>query len=123
MYRCSIAELCFLTKVRSDVIIMCVVPVQIWHPDSNKVLDTYAMLDNCFQGGNDWGIGGHWSRSKSNSEDTQWRNFTDNYHGWESEGSRIIGQTKVDKATKSLHQAQELPVDEQEIAVPEKVKR
>ena len=50
MRRCSIAELCFLTKVRSDVISMCVVPVQICHPDSNKVLDTYAMLDNCFQG-------------------------------------------------------------------------
>ena len=29
---------------------MCVVPVQIRHPDSNKILDTYAMLDNCSQG-------------------------------------------------------------------------
>ena len=37
-------------KFRSDVISMCVVPVQICHPDSNKVLDTYVMLDNCSQG-------------------------------------------------------------------------
>ena len=29
---------------------MCVVPIQIHHPDSNKVLDTYAMLDSCSQG-------------------------------------------------------------------------
>ena len=40
MHRCSIAEL---------VISMYVVPVQIRQPDSNKVLDTYAMLDNCSQ--------------------------------------------------------------------------
>ena len=29
---------------------MCVVPIQIHHPDSNKVFDTYAMLDSCSQG-------------------------------------------------------------------------
>ena len=29
---------------------MCVVPVHIRHPDSNKVLDTYAILNNCSQG-------------------------------------------------------------------------
>ena len=40
---------CASTKFRSDVINMCVVPVQICHPDSKKVLDTYAMLDNCSQ--------------------------------------------------------------------------
>ena len=38
------------TKFRSDVISMDVVPVQIHHPDSKKVLDTYAMLDKCNQG-------------------------------------------------------------------------
>ena len=41
---------CASTKFGSDAISMCVVPVQIRHPDSNKVLDTYAMLDNCSQG-------------------------------------------------------------------------
>ena len=40
MHRCSIAEL---------VISMYVVPVQIRQSDSNKVFDTYAMLDNCSQ--------------------------------------------------------------------------
>ena len=29
---------------------MSVVPVEIYHPDSNKFLNTYAMLDNCSQG-------------------------------------------------------------------------
>ena len=29
---------------------MCVVPVQMHDPDSNKVLDTYSILDNCSQG-------------------------------------------------------------------------
>ena len=29
---------------------MCVVHVQICHPDSDNVLGTYAMLDNCSQG-------------------------------------------------------------------------
>ena len=47
----------------------------------------------------------HWSRNKSTSEDTQWRGFTDDHCGWESGGTRIIEQTKVDKATKSIHQA------------------
>ena len=41
---------CASTKFRSDIIIMCVVPVQIHHPDSSKVLDTYVILDNCSQG-------------------------------------------------------------------------
>ena len=41
---------CASTKFRSDVISMCVVPVQIYHPGSNKVFDTDAMLDNCTQG-------------------------------------------------------------------------
>ena len=41
---------CASTKLRSDLISMCVVPVQIRHPDSNKILDTYVMLDNCSQG-------------------------------------------------------------------------
>ena len=29
---------------------MCVVQVQMHDPDSNKVLDTYSILDNCSQG-------------------------------------------------------------------------
>ena len=41
---------CASTKCRSDVISMDVVPVQICHLDSNKVLDTYAILDKCSQG-------------------------------------------------------------------------
>ena len=41
---------CAFTKFRSDVISMCVVPVHIRHPDSSKVFDTYATLDNCSQG-------------------------------------------------------------------------
>ena len=28
---------------------MCIIPMQIFHPDSNEVLDTYSMLDNCSQ--------------------------------------------------------------------------
>ena len=41
---------CGSTKFRLDVISMCVAPVQIRHSDSNKVLDTYAMFDNCSPG-------------------------------------------------------------------------
>ena len=41
---------CASTTFRSNIISMCVVPLQIHHPDSSKVLDTYAMLDNCSQG-------------------------------------------------------------------------
>ena len=41
---------CASTKFRSDIISMCLVPVQIHHPDSNKVLDKYAVLGNCSQG-------------------------------------------------------------------------
>ena len=41
---------CASTRFRSDIISMCVVPVQIFHRDSSEVLYTYAMLDNCIQG-------------------------------------------------------------------------
>ena len=41
MLKCSTLS-CASRKFRSDVISMCVVPVQIRHPDSNKVHDTYA---------------------------------------------------------------------------------
>ena len=40
---------CASTKFTSDIISMCVVPVQIRHPDSNKVLHTYARLENYSQ--------------------------------------------------------------------------
>ena len=91
----KITELsCTSIKFRSDVINMCVVPVQIRHPDFNKVLDTHAMLD----------IRYHWSRNKSNSEDINGDISRDDHCGWESEDSRIIGQTDVDKATKSIQQ-------------------
>ena len=83
---------------------MHVVPVQICHPDSSKVLDTYAMLDNCSQGTfvkeeiiEALGITGADARvtvTTLNREISQM-----------SEGSRIIGQTKLDKGTKSIHQA------------------
>ena len=41
---------CASITSRLDVISMCVAPVQLRHPDSSKVLDTYAMFDNCSQG-------------------------------------------------------------------------
>ena len=90
------------------VISICVVPVQICHPDSNKFLDTYAMLDNCShicKRGNNGGIRHLWSRNKSNSVKTLNEEVSQMTTGWESVVSRIIGQTKVDKATKSIHQA------------------
>ena len=91
----KITELsCASIKFRSDVINMCVVPVQIRHLDFNKVLDTHEMLD----------IRYHWSRNKSNSEDINGDISRDDHCGWESEDSRIIGQTEVDKATKSIQQ-------------------
>ena len=55
--------------------------VQIRHPDSNKVLDTYVMLDNCSQGTfvkeetiEVLGITG-----AETSENTLWRYFTDHH--------------------------------------------
>ena len=47
----SVQELsCAFTILRSDVIDLCVVPVEIRHPYSSKVLDTYEMLGNCIEG-------------------------------------------------------------------------
>ena len=37
-------------KSRSKVISISIVPVKIKHGDSNKMVTTYAMLDNCSQG-------------------------------------------------------------------------
>ena len=41
---------CALTNTRSDVISMCIVPVQIKSKDTSKTVHTYALLDSCSLG-------------------------------------------------------------------------
>ena len=41
---------CASTNTRSDVISMCIVPVQIKSKDTSKTVHTYALLDSCSQG-------------------------------------------------------------------------
>ena len=41
---------CPSTNTRSDVISMCIVPVQIKSKDTSKTVHIYALLDSCSQG-------------------------------------------------------------------------
>ena len=41
---------CASTNTRSDVISMCIVPVQIKSKDTSKTVHTYALLDSCSLG-------------------------------------------------------------------------
>ena len=115
------------TGVRSDVISMCVVPVQIRHPNFNKILDTYAMLDNCSQGTfvkeemtEALGITGAETRvtvKTLNGEISQMTTVVENL--------KVVGSLGKPKWIKlpRAYTEQELTVDEQEIATPKKVKR
>ena len=106
---------------------MCVVPVDICQPDSSKVLDTYAMLDNCSQGTfvkeeivKALGITGAETRVTVkilNGEISQMATLVENM---KITGS--LGKLKWIKLPRA-YTKQELPGDEQEIATPEKVKR
>ena len=106
---------------------MCVVPVQIHHADSSKVLDTYAMLDNCSQGTfvkekiiEVLGITGAETRvivMILNGEMSQMTTMVENL-----KVAGLLGKLKWIKLPRA-YTKQELLVDEQEIATPEKVKR
>ena len=106
---------------------MCVVPVHIHDLDSSKVLDTYAMLDNCSQGtfvkqgiiealciiGADTRV----TVKTLNEEISQMTTVVENLKVEES-----LGKLKWIKLPRK-YTKQDLPVDEQEIATPGKVKK
>ena len=118
---------CASTKFRSDVIRMCVVPVQIHHPDSSKVLYTYAMLANSSQGTfakeeiiEVLGIIGAGTRvtvKKLNGKISLITTVVENL-----KVAGLLGKPKWIKLLRA-YTKQALPVDEQETATPEKVKR
>ena len=117
---------CASTKFRSDVINMCVVPVQICHPDSKKVLDTYAMLDNCSQDTfvkeeiiEALGITGAKTRVTVKTLNGEVSQMTIVAENLKVAGS--LGKPKWIKLPRE-YTKQDLPVDEQEIATPEKVR-
>ena len=118
---------CASTKLRSDVISICVVPVQIRHPDSNKVLDTYAMLDNCSQGTfvkediiEAWDITGAETRVTVKTLNGEVSQMTIVVENLDVAGS--LGKPKWIKLPRA-YTKQDLPVDEQEIATPGRVKK
>ena len=41
---------CSLTRTDAGVVSMCIVPVEVSHPSSKKIISTFAMLDSCSQG-------------------------------------------------------------------------
>ena len=117
---------CDSTKFRSDVSSICVVPVQIRHPNSDKVLDTYAVLDNCSKGTfvkeiiEVLGVTGAETRvtvKTLNGEISQMTTVVENL-----KVARSLGKPKWIKLPRA-YTRQQLPIDEQKIATPEKVKR
>ena len=112
------------TGVRSDVISMCVVPVQIRHPNFNKVLGTCAMLDNCSQDTfvkeemtEALGITGAETRVTVKTLNGEISQMTTVVENLKVVGS--LGKPKWIKLPRACTE-QELPVDEQEIATPKK---
>ena len=106
---------------------MCVVPVQIHHPDSNNVLDTSAMLENCSQGTfvnqeiiETLGITGSDTRVTVKTLKGEISQMTTVVEYLKVAG--LLGKLKWLKLSRA-YTKQELPVDEQEITTPEKVKR
>ena len=106
---------------------MCVVHVQICHPDSDKVLDTYAMLDTCSQGTflkeeiiEALGITGAETRVTVKTLNGEVSQMTIVVENLDVAGS--LGKPKWIKLPRA-YTKQDLPVDEQEIATPEKVKK
>ena len=106
---------------------MCVVPLQIHHPDSSKVLDTYAMLDNCSQGIfvkkkiiEALGITGADTRVTMKTLNGQISQMTTVVRNLKVAG--LLGKRKWIKLPRT-YTKQELPVDEQEIATPKKCEK
>ena len=106
---------------------MCVVPVQISHPDSNKVLDTYAMLENCSQCTfvkeeiiETLGITGAETRVTVKTLNGEISQMTTVFENLKVAGS--LGKPKWIKLPRAYTKPK-LPVDEHEIATPAKVKR
>ena len=105
---------------------MCVVPVQTRNPDSIKVLDTYAILENYRQDtyvkeeiiealaipGADTKV----TVKTLNGEISQMTTVVENL-----KVAGALGKPKWIKLPRA-YTKQELPFDEQEIATPEKVK-
>ena len=106
---------------------MCVVHVQICHPDSDNVLGTYAMLDNCSQGTflkeeiiETLGITGAETRVTVKTLNGEVSQMTIVVENLDVAGS--LGKPKWIKLPRA-YTKQDLPVDEQEISTPEKVKK
>ena len=106
---------------------MCVVPVQISHPDSNKVLDTYAVLENCSQCTfvkeeiiETLGITGAETRVTVKTLNGEISQMTTVFENLKVAGS--LGKPKWIKLPRAYTKPK-LPVDEHEIATPAKVKR
>ena len=112
-------------KSGSKVISISIVPVKIKHGDSNKMVTTYAMLDNCSQGSfildstiKKLGIQGIKTTLKLKT-----------LHGERSESTFAIG-VKVTRmhgdsgwlALPKLHSRREIPVNKAEIATPTKIR-
>ena len=106
---------------------MCVVPVQMHHPDSSKVHDTYAMLDSCRQGlfvkegiTEALGITGAETRAAVKTLIGEISQMITMFENLKVAGS--LGKPKWIRLPRAFTK-QDLPVDEQEIATPKKVKR
>ena len=106
---------------------MSVVPVQMCHPDSNKVIDTYAMLDNCSQGKFEkeeiiealgtTGVETRVTVKTLNGDISQMTTAVNNLKVAES-----LGKPKWIKLPRT-YTKHDILLDEQEIATPEKLRK
>ena len=98
---------------------------QIRHPDSNKVLDIYVMLGNCSQDTFEiieaLGITRAETRVTVKTLNGGVSQMTTVVKNLKIAGS--LGKPRRGTTTKSINQAGSTPVDQQEIATPEKVKK
>ena len=121
---------CATAKTKSDIISMCVVPVFVRHKLSNRIVKTYAMLDNCSQATfmqkkhlGDLGLHGRKTLitvKTMNGEVTKSSEVLDDIEVAQASNGK---EEKVWVKLPSTYTRKELPVDSREVATSEKLKR
>ena len=117
---------CTTAKPGSKVISMCIVPVKIKHGDNNKMVTTYAILDNCSQGS--FILGSVVKKLEIQGIKTTLKLKT--LHGERFEGTFAIAGFKLIGihgdtnwlALPKLYSRREIPVVKEETATPTKIK-
>ena len=118
---------CATTKLKSKVVSMCVVPVNVKCNNSKIEFTTHGMLDCCSQG---TFISSDLAR-KLKAEGVQTNIKIKTLNGEESQETEAVSGLKVSKSSGErmwidlpvTYTKEDLPVDDEDVAIPEKIRK